>query len=373
MLNERQIMPSKFIKASDDFVRYAARFLLLAGQDQESSPLFRELVNFIFQYSPTSEIYSMIGYTEEQSGPMDVAALEESTGLASLSPEELKAIDALMARDEEGLEVITKAIKQELGQGDANLEDVLKAMTQFKDEEAPTAPDPAKETSASKYQEKLIDLLRDHSNNTEPYFDNLKSKFYSYVQNSFKKFGKQSFIDANPRLSDQFPGKTEMSKEFTPMARGMSLSDNFVRDVLSKDEYYTNPQEINSLVSKLEAAVKEKYQSLGGAVTESFKLVLDLNEAKRVSKLDESFILMFRTWIKIILKFIFGDTSFPVQVKGTPSEVAAFGKAITGEKKYIDSIKKYGLNNRQTYTSRAELASSIRNFERETGLKWPFV
>ena len=191
---------------------------------------------------------------------------------------------------------------------------------------------------------------------------------------SYKRFGKQSFIDANPRLSDEFPDKQPArGQRISTEPRGQELSDQDALDMLSNDNYYVDAGRIDAIADQLKDAVEEKEGRLQEAMTESFKLTLDLNEVKRLSKLDESFMLMFRTWIKVILKFIFGDVSFPVQVKGSPSEVAAFGKAITGEKKYIDSIKKYGLNNRQTYSSRAQLASSIRNFERETGLKWPFV
>jgi hypothetical protein len=37
----------------------------------------------------------------------------------------------------------------------------------------------------------------------------------------------------------------------------------------------------------------------------------------------------------------------------------------------MKAVEKYGLNNPRTYASKSKLNTAVRNFERETGMKWP--
>ena len=93
-------------------------------------------------------------------------------------------------------------------------------------------------------------------------------------------------------------------------------------------------------------------------------ITIDLNIAK-TKQLNESWLTMFGGAVKMILKGMFGGgglASTPslrnLSVKGSPSQVAAFGDALA------DS---------GTLTSRHRLEAAIGRFERETGLKWPFT
>ena len=61
----------------------------------------------------------------------------------------------------------------------------------------------------------------------------------------------------------------------------------------------------------------------------------------------------------------------PTTVRGTRSQVSSFRNAAVGEKKYMDAVKKHGLNDPKTFASKSRLNAAIRNFERETGMKWP--
>ena len=100
--------------------------------------------------------------------------------------------------------------------------------------------------------------------------------------------------------------------------------------------------------------------------------IIDLTAAKS-GELNESWLTMFGSAIKLVLQRMFGeDIGIPVQVKGSPSDVAAFANTVQREKKYMEALRDYGLNNPRTYRSKAELASSISKFERATGLTWPF-
>ncbi len=98
-------------------------------------------------------------------------------------------------------------------------------------------------------------------------------------------------------------------------------------------------------------------------------IVIDLTQKETV---DESWLRMFGENIKAILKALFGNVSLPVQVKGTPSDVRSFTSALGGEKKYISTLKRYGLDNPRTYRSKADLTRAVAKFERSTGIKWPF-
>tara|TARA_R110000824_G_scaffold16935_1_gene69480 strand:- start:623 stop:967 length:345 start_codon:yes stop_codon:yes gene_type:complete len=110
--------------------------------------------------------------------------------------------------------------------------------------------------------------------------------------------------------------------------------------------------------------------------SELVPVVINLNAA-REEKLHESFLTMFGSAVESLLAQMIGGSG-PVNVpssaviRGTPSQVAAFGDTLSREKKYMQVFQKYGLNDPRSFRSRHELERSIAGFERETGIKWPF-
>ena len=90
------------------------------------------------------------------------------------------------------------------------------------------------------------------------------------------------------------------------------------------------------------------------------------------SSIDESWLRMFGENIKNILKAMFGDAVVPVRVKGAASDVRAFTKALGSEKRYISTLREFGLDNPRTYKSRASLDKASAEFQRKTGIAWPF-
>lgn len=98
---------------------------------------------------------------------------------------------------------------------------------------------------------------------------------------------------------------------------------------------------------------------------------IDLN-ANAKGQVNESFLRMFGWAIKSIMNSMFGGSQIPVTVKGTQSQVRDFAKVLGKEKSYLEKYKKFGLDSPQTYKSRYALDSSVKKFERGTGLKWPF-
>jgi len=101
--------------------------------------------------------------------------------------------------------------------------------------------------------------------------------------------------------------------------------------------------------------------------------VIDLN-ANAEKKLDESFLRMFGNFVKMVMKRTFGgeDVAIPVTVKGSRSQIDDFAKTLAREKRYLETYKKYGLDDPRTYYNKYELDSAIKRFELNTGLKWPF-
>ena len=104
-------------------------------------------------------------------------------------------------------------------------------------------------------------------------------------------------------------------------------------------------------------------------------IVVDLN-ASRNGTLNESWLAMFGGAIQLLLKSMFGGDNSPASlrtsIRGTPEQVAAFGDVLGKEKRYMETFLKHGLNDPASFKSKATLNTAVANFERETGIKWPF-
>tara|TARA_R100000008_G_C3532863_1_gene140271 strand:- start:481 stop:819 length:339 start_codon:yes stop_codon:yes gene_type:complete len=99
--------------------------------------------------------------------------------------------------------------------------------------------------------------------------------------------------------------------------------------------------------------------------------VLDLSKMKN-NALNEMMLAHMGDMIKSILGAMFTGSSLPVHVKGTSAEIAAFVEVLGRERRYIEAYMKHGLSDAKTYQSKYQLQNSIRKFESETGIKWPF-
>jgi len=108
-----------------------------------------------------------------------------------------------------------------------------------------------------------------------------------------------------------------------------------------------------------------------GQVEDLVPILIDLGSSRR-GDLDESFLRMFGSGIQAILSRMFGGPSVPVSVRGTRSQIDSFSKVLSREKKYLESWQELGLDNPATYKNKFKLDSAIRQFERKTGLKYPF-
>jgi hypothetical protein len=99
-------------------------------------------------------------------------------------------------------------------------------------------------------------------------------------------------------------------------------------------------------------------------------MVLDLG-AKRRGELNESALSSMGANIELMLQAMFGSGGLNAIIRGTRSEIDSFGRALNGERRYMDAYRKYGLTDPKTYGSKYALERAIRGFEQETGVKWP--
>lgn len=74
----------------------------------------------------------------------------------------------------------------------------------------------------------------------------------------------------------------------------------------------------------------------------------------------------------LLLSLYEAGIDVPISITGTSGQVNAFTQALAREKAYMDSYLKHGLNDFRTLNSRHKLGSSVKKFETETGLRWPF-
>jgi hypothetical protein len=121
-------------------------------------------------------------------------------------------------------------------------------------------------------------------------------------------------------------------------------------------------------------------------------VVVNLNVNNEES-MNESFIQAFGDIVKSFVGYMFKDAPPVVgpslsqrarmeeaegvsdapqaKIVGTPTQISAFGNALSKEKKYMETFLKHGLNDPRSFATHAELNKAVANFEKETGIKWP--
>ena len=83
-------------------------------------------------------------------------------------------------------------------------------------------------------------------------------------------------------------------------------------------------------------------------------IVFDLGAARK-GEINESILHVFAAWIQYLLSKMFKGRKVPVRVRGTRIEISAFSDALVNEKRYMDDIKKYGLDDPMTYKQKVNL------------------
>tara|TARA_Y100000296_G_C5111992_1_gene225667 strand:- start:622 stop:948 length:327 start_codon:yes stop_codon:yes gene_type:complete len=99
--------------------------------------------------------------------------------------------------------------------------------------------------------------------------------------------------------------------------------------------------------------------------------VLDLGAARR-GELTESYLTSMGAMLQIALQRMFAGAGGSMKVTGSRKEVESLKRTLSGEKRYMDSFMKHGLDDPRTFKSKSQLMRAVKEFERATGLKWPF-
>ncbi len=98
--------------------------------------------------------------------------------------------------------------------------------------------------------------------------------------------------------------------------------------------------------------------------------VFDLGAARK-GQLNESILHVFAAWLEYLLSKMFKGRRIPVKIIGNKLEITRFTDALVNEKRYMNYIKKYGLDDPMTYKQKAKLDLAIKRFEREAKINWP--
>ena len=66
------------------------------------------------------------------------------------------------------------------------------------------------------------------------------------------------------------------------------------------------------------------------------------------------------------------ENELKFSIKGEPSQVKSYVKAVTRMKFYLDSMADYGKDHPNTTKRKELLDAAVVEFEQETGVSWPF-
>jgi len=121
-------------------------------------------------------------------------------------------------------------------------------------------------------------------------------------------------------------------------------------------------------------------------------MVIDLSDKNKL--LNEDYLKAVGYWSKFLLNRMFGDDAkmvgavSPTQalnyiseddgqeqdiiIRGKYRDVKSYAQALGREKDYIIAIEKHGEDHMITKKAKAELDKASNQFERLTGIEWPF-
>lgn len=98
-------------------------------------------------------------------------------------------------------------------------------------------------------------------------------------------------------------------------------------------------------------------------------IIIDLNVSG--DQINESFLRSFGAAIELIIKRMFGLNGLNFQARGPASPLRQLADTLVKEKEYIEAFNRFGLNNPSVINNRHRLEKAIRDFENQTGIKWP--
>ena len=107
---------------------------------------------------------------------------------------------------------------------------------------------------------------------------------------------------------------------------------------------------------------------------EEDKYHIDLNAVKSET-LNESMYSQFGATVKMWLRTLLGGRPFHTapkfKISGSKGDIDSFIKTIGSQTKYIKAASALGLDDPRTFMNKSRFQTALRNFERQTGVKWP--
>ncbi len=98
-------------------------------------------------------------------------------------------------------------------------------------------------------------------------------------------------------------------------------------------------------------------------------IIIDLNVSG--DQINESFLRSFGAAIELIIKRMFGLNGLNFNVRGPQNSVQKLANTIRKETEYMRAFNRFGLSNPSVVNNRHKLEKAIREFEKQTGIKWP--
>ena len=125
-------------------------------------------------------------------------------------------------------------------------------------------------------------------------------------------------------------------------------------------------------------------------------MIIDFTKKKLLT---ESWLKQFGAWNKTLLKYMYGndvnmvanlanpakffdmleeegaggpDSQLKFVVRGEHRDVKAYADALFAEKNYLDMYLQFGAGHPQTEKARTVLREAVQQFQRITGISWPF-
>jgi hypothetical protein len=107
-------------------------------------------------------------------------------------------------------------------------------------------------------------------------------------------------------------------------------------------------------------------------MSKNIHLLLDQRDT---TPLCENVYSKFASDVHFLMQSLYGGRApdLKVSMSGDQSQIMSFFTALQREKRYMDSYLKHGLGDAQTMASRYQLDAAVKQFEFETGLRWPFT
>jgi len=101
---------------------------------------------------------------------------------------------------------------------------------------------------------------------------------------------------------------------------------------------------------------------------------INLDEVKN-NLLSEGSYTQFGSMVKMWLQTLLGGRPFSTvpkfKISGSKGDIGSFMKTIGSQSKYIKAASALGLDDPRTFMNKSRFQTALRNFERQTGIKWP--